>query len=188
MNISLTSLAAAIALPSLFACASPTVDCAVPSADDAPSLGLVMVQDFASPADVSLHVAWEAALRAPVDGLREQFPFIARGLPEGTEVRLMVERRGDGLGQEAHGTVVAARRTLRTVIAVDWFADHNHGRGGVRILPEGVEDADGLPVEYLCGSIEMWIEAEDEAGDLVTSPRVNLSRSAAECAETPRTF
>ena len=102
----------------------------------------------------------------------------------------MVERRQDGSGQELHGPIVLSRRALRPeVIAVDWFADYSNGGGGVRILPEGVEGVDGLPVDYLCGPMDFWIEAEDGAGDIVTSTKTMWYRSSvADCSDTPRRF
>src|SRR5688572_9190541 len=58
--------------------------------DPTVTLGLVMFQDWAGPADTGFRLAWDTAVRAPADGFLEHFPFIARGVEEGTEVRLML--------------------------------------------------------------------------------------------------
>lgn len=174
----------------LFAgCAQPTPWSDVPLGEKAgapaPELQLVMLQDYASPMSVSFLLAWETAQKDPAQGLRDQLPFVARGFPEGTMVRLMARRR-DPQGGDGPALVVAQRET-RPALTVNWFADYTHANGGVRILPEDAAEQElGLPVSLLCGTTEMWLEAVGPDGSvLAAASHYAWSRSAAECANTP---
>lgn len=149
-------------------------------------LELFMDQDFAGPPEVTFRRAWDSALVAPQDGFLEQFPFVARGFPENTEVRLMLAAPADATGGLEPGDVyVAARRALRG-LEIEWFADYGHAGGGVLIRPVG-GTGDGIPREHLC-KFQLWLEAANGDDILATSTRSWHVRRPEECAQTPTTW
>jgi hypothetical protein len=170
-------LSLALSLAMLAACV-PTApaESDVARADVAADVSFVMFQDFANPADTSFELAWETAQRAPPDGVRDQVGFLHPGIKDGTEVRLLFARIGAAQpgDPDGAGALVAARTVVKPGLTVGWFADYTHSAGGIRVLPTGTAGVDGLPVTFLCGSINYWLEAGP--ADALIARSTNITR------------